>query len=286
LTESRASPGEWLRGAPGAEPRSLPHSAIAISEQELVSRLWARLSGSLRDPEEAHGEHGVWEIVSSRRELAAVEDKHFGSRTAMAARVRLAAHAGSNTCWTESLEEGWLFLFATAHETGCLIAVGDDAPSLLAQSRLIAAQIAVPVEFGQAMPAYPRILSQLCGPGWLACGSAAMAFDPICGEGTAHAVREAILASAVIHAAQRYDPVGLLEHYKARLMGGFLRHLQLSHHYYCTGGTGAFWRSELQLLKDGANWLGDQLRSIPGARFRLENFDLVPLEGQAVPQAR
>ena len=31
------------------------------------------------------------------------------------------------------------------------------------------------------------------GSGWLACGTAAMGFDPICGDGTGYAVREGIL---------------------------------------------------------------------------------------------
>ena len=40
----------------------------------------------------------------------------------------------------------------------------------------------------------------MCGPGWLSCGTAALSFDPICGDGTGHAVREGILAAAVIFA--------------------------------------------------------------------------------------
>jgi flavin-dependent dehydrogenase len=61
--------------------------------------------------------------------------------------------------------------------------------------------------------ASPRIPAPLCGPGWLACGSAAMGFDPICGDGTAHAVREAILALAVIRGGDH----GMPAHYEARL---------------------------------------------------------------------
>ncbi len=39
-----------------------------------------------------------------------------------------------------------------------------------------------------------------------------MAFDPICGDGTAHAIREAILAAAVIRALARGDPVNDFYH--------------------------------------------------------------------------
>jgi len=44
------------------------------------------------------------------------------------------------------------------------------------------------------------MLARLRGPDWLACGTAAVAFDPICGDGTAQAMREAILGCAVITA--------------------------------------------------------------------------------------
>ena len=83
---------------------------------------------------------------------------------------------------------------------GWLLAVGAPAEALLAKSRVIAHEIAEMGASSGEFPAYARIASPLCAPGWLACGTAAMAFDPICGDGTAHAIREAILASAVIRA--------------------------------------------------------------------------------------
>jgi hypothetical protein len=51
-----------------------------------------------------------------------------------------------------------------------------------------------------------------------------MAFDPIYGDGTAHAVREAILAAAVVRAISAGgDAAEPLRHYEARLMLGFQR---------------------------------------------------------------
>jgi hypothetical protein len=162
--------------------------------------------------------------------------------------------------------------------SACLIAVGGPAPSLLAQSRLIAAQVETPITSAGEFPAYPRILSELCGSGWLACGTAAMGFDPLCGEGVANAVREAILASAVVRAAlQGGDVDSLLTHYNSRLIKGFLRHLQICEHFYSTGGAGQFWSSEVQCLQDGIAWLRQRLNTQASPQYRLAGFELQPI---------
>jgi hypothetical protein len=259
---------------PGAQPIVLPHSALVISEDNLLERLWARVPKS---NEEA--ESGIaWEIISSRMEIPAREERSFGSRSAFVSKVHLRAGVDRESCWAESLDDGWLFLFPLHEGSACLISVGGPAALQICQSRLIAAQVETPIISGSEFPAYPRILSQLCGSGWLACGTAAMAFDPLCGEGVANAVREAILASSVIRAANRgADVDSLLAHYNARLMSGFLRHLQMCCHFYSTGGTGQFWRSELQLLERGIEWLSERLHSQPAPRYRLVGFELLPI---------
>jgi hypothetical protein len=259
---------------PGAEAIALPHSALVISEQDLLERLWARVP----TPMEATEDTAAWEILSSRIDDPGADERRFGSRSAFVGNVQLKTTAVRESCWAESLDAGWLFLFPGDGASACLISVGKPAPSLLAESRLIAAQVEEPITSAAEFPAYPRILSELCGSGWLACGTAAMAFDPLCGEGVAHAVREAILASAVIRAAlQGFEVESLLAHYKARLMSGFLRHLQMCHHYYSTGGTSTFWRSELQLLQRGIDSISERLRPQSSPRYRLVGFELVEI---------
>jgi hypothetical protein len=259
---------------PGSQPTVLPHSALVISEHDLLERLWARIQKPIEEPRDT----AAWEIISSRTENPGRGERRFGSRTAFVSNVELTTAADRESCWAESLEDGWLFLFPVHGASACLISVGGPAPSLIAQSRLIAAQLAAPITSAAEFPAYPRILSELCGSGWLACGTAAVAFDPLCGEGVANAVREAILASAVIRAAvQGSDVESLLAHYNSRLMRGFLRHLQMCQHYYSTGGTGAFWRSELQLLHLGIEWLSERLYAHPSPRYRLVGFELVAI---------
>jgi hypothetical protein len=250
----------------------LPHSAVVIPEQDLLERLWARVP---KPPQETQ-DTATWEIISSRTETGARDEKHFGSRIAFVSEVQLRPGADREACWAESLDAGWLFLFPVHEASACLISVGQPASSLLGRSRLIAPQVESPIDSTAQFAAYPRVLSELCGAGWLACGTAAMAFDPLCGEGVANAVREAILASAVVRAAaQGGDVNDLLAHYNSRLMRGFLRHLQVCQHFYATGGTGPFWSAELQLLQQGIEWLSQRL-SVQ-ERYRLVGFELLPI---------
>jgi hypothetical protein len=259
---------------PSSQTTVLPHSALVISEHDLLELLWSRVPKPIEPPRDTT----AWEIISTRTENPVPDEKRFGARSAFVSNVQLNSGADRESCWAESLEDGWLFLFPVRGASACLISVGGPAPSLISQSRLVAAQVEAPITSAAEFPAYPRILSELCGSGWLACGTAAVAFDPLCGEGVANAVREAILASALIRAAmQGSDVESLLAHYNARLMSGFLRHLQMCHHYYSTGGTGPFWRSELQLLQLGIEWLSQRLHPQPSPRYRLVGFELVAI---------
>jgi hypothetical protein len=102
-----------------------------------------------------------------------------------------------------------------------------------------------------------------------------MSFDPICGEGAGNAVREAILASAVIgYAANCSDVGGVLTHYSSRLLMGFLRHLQLCRSFYASVRRSDWWNGELAKLDEGIEWTRLRLSGLPESRYRLINFDL------------
>ena len=97
-----------------------------------------------------------------------------------------------------------------------------------------------------------------------------MAFDPLCGDGTANAVREAILAAAVI----RTGP-SALSHYEARLTAGFQRHLALCVSFYQSANTGPWWQTELDKLHEGLAWC--KSRPFGAYQYQLNGFDLVPV---------
>ncbi len=258
----------------GAEPRELPHFARAVPESDLLDRLWAAMPEAAF---EARAEVARWSVVSMPDEATRAIEQHFGTRCAHAVPVVLAPSAHEDACWVESVPAGWLFLTAAPGRRAWLLAVGADLDSVFAQSSLVAGQIAEFAGTASAFPSYPRILSRLHGEDWLACGTAAMRFDPICGEGSAHALREAILAAAVVRRlAGGDDPSGPLEHYSSRLYAGFLRHIEASRAYYETGGDSAWWKGELESLHRAAAWTGAQLAQTP-PRYALRGLDLVPL---------
>lgn len=259
----------WGRNA---DPVELDHSAVVVSEELLLE--------SLRPaPPNAVSGAGIgWTIFGSRPLPVAAAEHTFGSRMASAMRVQLKTTAEPAACWIESVEDGWLFLIANAPGSGWLLSVGLRPGELLSQSRLIRKQIAGTQPAAAQFAASPRIVAPLGEPGWMACGTAAMAFDPLCGDGTAHAVREAILASAVIGAAARGDdPVQLLAHYEARLTAGFRRHLAHCLEYYASGYGGSWWAAEAESVAQGLDWCDRRLSRHATFRYRLNGFDLQAL---------
>lgn len=247
----------WGRGQ---EPVTIEHHAAVVSEQMLIESLGPHTFSDSPDSAEPD-----WTICTSRPLPPETEDLPFGSRLATITPVHL--KTSTDACWIESFASGWLFLIPSATRSGWLISVGDTA----FESRVISKIIETAGEPFRRVPAYPRISAPLSGKGWLACGSAAMTFDPLCGDGTAQAVREAILAAAVIRAG--YDP-HLLDHYQARLVSGFARHLSICREFYTSGHGGDWWTQETDALNRGLAWCAQMHARHPRFEYRLVDFDL------------
>lgn len=253
-----------------AEPLVLPHSAVIVSEKILREMVQPKLF--LVNPPSVAAD---WTIVSSRPLPESAVEYGFGSRTAAVAPVRLENGSDPATCWIESLEDGWLFLMPDAPGSGWLISVGGTLNTQLEDSRMIAGQIQQLENPGREFPSYPRVAWPLSGEHWLACGSAALAFDPVCGEGAGNAIREAILASAVVRAAAGGTSVkALIAHYQARLLAGFRRHLSVCHEFYQSGGVGPWWDSQLESVRKGLTWCDHHLNSAGEFRYRLRGLEL------------
>jgi hypothetical protein len=255
-------------------PIALPHSAVVVSEEGLLDRI----QSGLPQPNFSSGREPAWTIFAARPLPPSAEEHHFGSRMASASAVKLKTGCDPGACWVESLDHGWLFLLP-GDDRAWLLSVGDPAETLLAQSRLISDQIAETSASRGTFPSHPRIAEPLCEPGWLACGTAALGFDPLCGDGAGHAVREAILASAVVRAGiDGADVDALIAHYRTRLVAGFKRHLEACREFYQAGHSGPWWDQELNSLDRGLDWCTHQLERAPGFRFRLSGFALEAID--------
>jgi hypothetical protein len=253
-----------------AQPVTLPHSGIVVSEEMLLDALRPEFRESDFTLEPG------WTIFASRPLPNGCLQQRFGSRMARASEVTLNSKTPPG-CWIESMASGWLFLIGSGNDAGWLLAVGGADPG---QSRLIAKQIQHASAPAGEFSAFPRIIAPLSGRnadggGWLACGTAAIAFDPLCGDGTAHAVREAILAAAVIraiYAGACADEV--LAHYESRLTAGFQRHLVNCLDFYRSGGDDQWWREEGDSIIRGLSWCEARMSEFPGFRFRLNGYEL------------
>lgn len=255
-----------------AEVKTFPHQSVAVSESLLAGRLWDLVGDENPAPT---GSQAAWQIRLAS--TAALEQEHFGTRIARSVPVEM-REVNSDTCYVESLENGWLFLMPSGAQSGTLLAVGGAPDEVLKNSRLIARQIGGIAETGVEFAAYPRVAAQLCGSGWLACGSAAMSFDPLCGEGAGHAAREAILAAAVICSAEQgAESADLQEHYSRQLLAGFLRHLALCRAFYVSARRGEWWDREIAALDEGIEWTRARIGEFRPPRFRLSGFELQSL---------
>lgn len=198
---------------------------------------------------------------------------HFGAREARAVPVVLTPGADRAAALVEALGQGWLFLIPTGADAGWLLVVGAEPEDALRESRLIAPAIAATGAVLSCFETAPRLLDNPLGAGTLTIGSAALALDPICGDGTATAVRGGILAAATGAALAGYDPGldcdAVCAHYRAMMIAAMRRHLTTSWPFYARGGDSAWWRDEAAALADGHAWCTRQLAEAGEARFVL-----------------
>lgn len=254
----------------GKDPVTLPHGGIVLTEANLLAALGA--------PPVAHLPPRPSNRFSVHAEppFPAGTLRRFGTRPAVAAQVRLLVAEDESACWIEAVEDGWLFMIPTGAGKGWLLAVGTPLESVATRSHHLAPRIELAGGPVSKFESAPRILGSLRGADWLACGSAAVGFDPICGDGTAQAVREAILAAAVITAIADGGPRDeLLLHYESMLVAAMRRHLRLCAQFYASGGTGGWWREQQAALAEGFDWCTARLSSLPEPRYRLHGFRLV-----------
>lgn len=253
----------------GGAPVVVPHGAALASEDQVQ----AALAGE----QPVAGDQPVDFMINAAPPLPLGEMRIFGDRNAVATEVRLRDPACNEEGRVEAVPNGWLFLVPAGPGEGWLLAVGGSLDDLLAESSLIAPVIDAVGAVSMPFLAAPRLHLPLCGDDWLACGTAALGFDPICGDGTAQSVREAILASAVlIGIAEGGDAAALLTHYQSMLIAAMRRHLLLCAQFYASGGIGEWWRAQHDALMDGHRWCTCLLAKMPEPAFVLDGVRLLP----------
>jgi hypothetical protein len=257
----------------GGTPVMLRHSAVLTSEDQVRSVLPVAADDPVMSADFT---------IHTETPLPLGDMRIFGERHAVAAKVKLRPPAEADAVRIEAVAEGWLYLVPAGPGMGWLLGVGGPIDMLLGQSALIAPMVDAVGAAAKPFLAAPRLHLPLHEADWLACGTAALGFDPICGDGTAQSVREAILAAAVVTAiAEGGDRAALLSHYQSMLIAAMRRHLLLCAQFYANGGQGDWWRAQHDALVEGHHWCTALLAKMPEPRFLLDGFRLVPRQAAA-----
>ena len=255
----------------GDEAASFPHGGVVVTGADLMAELGEHPLG--------WGGGEAFVTLHAARPFPEEALRRFGGREAAAMVADLAPGADERACHVEATASGWLFLIPHGAGKAWLLGVGGQPDALLGESRLIGAQIARLWPVAARFETAPSMLETMAGDDWLAIGTAAIRFDPISGDGTAQAVREAILAAAVIAGLRDGgDRAALLGHYRSMLIAAMRRHLQVSLPFYQRGGSSAWWREQADAIAQGHAWCTARLAAMPEPRFLLRGAQLVPRE--------
>lgn len=263
------------------DPVSLPHGGVLVSEDDLESALapaWRQGGCNAASASPRASKTPDFSIFTANP-LPQDQALTFGHRQAVAVPVALHGEASLEECRIESLPSGWLFLVPETAGRGWLLGFGAPLDELLDDSTLIAPHMTVEGDAKRPFDTAPRLTMPLAGDDWLACGTTAVRFDPICGDGTAQAVREALLASAMINAiADGGDKQALLLHYRSMLVAAMRRHLKMCAEFYAGAASTPWWHAQCAELVKGYHHVTQILGEMPEPRFVLRGSTLVPRE--------
>ncbi|MGH8908556.1 MAG: hypothetical protein ACRD0K_19175 [Egibacteraceae bacterium] len=203
----------------------------------------------------------------------------FGRRHVVAAPV--IPRGVRDACWMEAVADGWVFLAPAARGRRCC------RPWLPAGLRILRRRCdgcspiraADPHACGGAgrpgvgVPRRATAAGAAGRGGWLAVGDAAIALDPVSGDGAGHGLRGAILAAAVVEAIASGQPARACpDHCHARLTAALRVHLQRCLVHY-TAFTSPPWRDERAVT---AGALASR-EATPAFRYGLHGLLLTPL---------
>ena len=232
----------------------------------------------------------TWTVYASHQQGAIAMTENFetwsgGQRIMVTAEIPNDSLALRDSCYLESLHNGWLFYASLDGNLGMLQACLPTLPTnprralldCLYYSHLIS-PLVNHLDRVRCFPSAPRLQWPLYGSRWIMVGEPAVKLDPISGEGTPFALRTGILAAAVIDGICQ-DPTtseALLNHYQTRLTHSFLSHLQgCSQYYQLVLGNHELWQSEIKQMIDTGHNLSSRLKQQTNLKL---NYQLIGLK--------
>jgi flavin-dependent dehydrogenase len=229
--------------------------SLAICQSTLLERISALVSGRTTV---AIADESEWTLVAAEPPTGVAAERHeFGRRVTLSTEVTLEASYDSGVSWIETPSWGWIHLFPLGDRKGCLQAtvlpplrpgLDEVMDSLLLHcSSMLQRSIVGRSGPVHIQPSFPTLSRHLTDGRSLRIGSAAVRFDPLCGDGTAQSIRTGILAAAAVAASSDFGQAPIL-HYERRLAEAFARHLEGCSSFYRNAGFGETWREEVSEL--------------------------------------
>jgi 2-polyprenyl-6-methoxyphenol hydroxylase-like FAD-dependent oxidoreductase len=275
----------------GGDTQVVAEEALTVRAGALRDRLLDRLrresSSSLAvhdDPNDTND--GSWLIDARGRAGADASGSRStcGMRTIVAAEAALLTTAIPSRSSFEAVPEGWLFVApAGPVATVQLMLAAPTGGPAAALERALAASAFARESLGElrtpplCWPAAPVFADPWPEDGPPRIGDAAMAFDPICGDGTGQAIRSALLAAASLDAIEAGgDFRSIRENYRRRLKLAFCGHLDSCLALYGSLQPRSLWAGELLQMSRAAAALRDGLPGPGALDYRLMGTRLVP----------
>jgi flavin-dependent dehydrogenase len=227
-----------------------------------------------------------WILEASGR--PARDAMRAGERVGQFARV--AGMACDRSIAVTATSTGWVF--AAPHPAGGLAvllaspsaALGavsrDDVAERLAEAGYVTSARDI-AEIGEPESIAPALAQPPHAGARLTVGDAALALDPLRGDGAGFAFRGALLAQAVLAAIERgEDRERCLAHYAGRLRAVFASHLHGCVPHYRAARHAAIWRHEVADMEALARRL-----AVDSFGFRVQGRDLVAMPAATQPHA-
>jgi hypothetical protein len=248
------------------------HYVVRNSALQIFGEPWLRSAGAADQSIETRPEGGSSAWISSGRRVAWFSRAH--SELPEAARSLIFEFVGG----------GWVFWAPTGDNTGFVQFVlpdtqpGADACRYLWRSTRLARR-AITVEdewLARAIPCAARVRRHIIDNLTTRCGSAAMRWDPIAGDGTGAALRSSILACAALRfaAAHPTEREAVWRHYGARLTRAFQGHMNACGRYYAEARLSAGWDLEMIAIRQAAAAAAECHKDESEFCYRLQNLSL------------
>lgn len=182
---------------------------------------------------------GAWRLAARGSEAAGLGAlRRYGARQAWISQVRLAPSAAADMALVEQNGTSWAMVMpcgggrAMLHQVALPPAATPGIPPALPGR--IAQDVAGIEDTQGPFDAMPRLRMPAAGAGVIALGEAAIAVDPLCGDGAGHALRSAWAAcEALCQAARAPDAQAQAwASYQHGLQAAMTRHLQACAQYY------------------------------------------------------